>query len=366
MSINLTGQFAYQISGDFANVQAARVENTSNNRISGTLRLELWALPQPYGGSGPVQGFKLAQHFLQNATRSDDRLGPGEFYFNINFTERLINDPNTLPNGDYAITLFVTEFTGAAQNGGYSIADFGNFNQGIRVGPFGGAPAVDPDAFSPPLLDPNDDTPVTTPPPPDPNPAPPPVDTGAPESLAGDNGANKLRGGSADDVIRGLGGNDKLFGRGGDDRLIGGSGDDTLKGGGGDDKLRGGGGEDVLNGGGKNDNLKGGGATDVLTGKGGDDQIAGGGGDDIINGGRGDDTLSGGGGRDVFVFAPRDGNDVIRDFQDGLDRIQIRADAAADLSIDEVGGQTVLTIEGARITLIDTPRSQIDDSDFIF
>lgn len=355
MSIALVGSSSYRIQGDFATVTVDRVENNSQTRTSGTLRLELWALEAPYAGSGPVRGFKLVENVLDNDSRPDERLAPGEFYFDISFTDRLQVD---LPNGDYALTLFVTEFTGDAQNDGFSIADFGNFQQGLRVGPIIDdsppapipdveAPPVDPDPFDPAPVDP---TPV------DPTPIDPtPIDPG-PTVRLGDSGRNLIRGDAGDDLIRGFGGNDRLIGRGGDDKLIGGGGRDTLSGGGGQDTLAGGGGDDRLIGGGGADTVKGGGGRDILLGRRGED---------VLIGGRGNDTLLGGGDRDVFVFSGGHGFDVIRDFEVGVDMIQLRG-GAADFQFISQNGQAALTFAGGGVVFSGVAAGQIDEGDIIF
>ena len=56
---------------------------------------------------------------------------------------------------------------------------------------------------------------------------------------------------------------------------------------------------------------------------GGDDTLNGGKGDDVLFGGAGNDTLTGGEGADQFVFLANsnNGNDVITDFQAGVDKV---------------------------------------------
>jgi Ca2+-binding RTX toxin-like protein len=56
---------------------------------------------------------------------------------------------------------------------------------------------------------------------------------------------------------------------------------------------------------------------DILVGGANDDVLNGGKGDDIIFGGKGNDTLSGGAGKDIFVLAPHNGFDFIKDFGKG-------------------------------------------------
>lgn len=56
---------------------------------------------------------------------------------------------------------------------------------------------------------------------------------------------------------------------------------------------------------------------DIIVGGGNDDVLIGGKGSDIIFGGKGNDTLSGGAGKDIFVIAPNNGFDIIKDFHQG-------------------------------------------------
>ena len=64
---------------------------------------------------------------------------------------------------------------------------------------------------------------------------------------------------------------------------------------------------------------------DVLDGYGGDDTIIGSDGKDYIMGGAGNDTLTGGTGADKFIYSTKlnNGNDVIKDFTVGKDKITL-------------------------------------------
>lgn len=62
-----------------------------------------------------------------------------------------------------------------------------------------------------------------------------------------------------------------------------------------------------------------------LSGNAGQNTLFGLGGTDIINGGKADDVLHGGAAADIFVFATGTMHDMIADFQDGLDLIDITA-----------------------------------------
>jgi Ca2+-binding RTX toxin-like protein len=62
-----------------------------------------------------------------------------------------------------------------------------------------------------------------------------------------------------------------------------------------------------------------------LRGDAGADRLLGGGGSDRINGGAGGDRLAGGVGADVFAFRSGGGRDLVTDFSDGPDRLDLTA-----------------------------------------
>ena len=152
----------------------------------------------------------------------------------------------------------------------------------------------------------------------------------------------------------------------GDNRLAGGDGTDVFIGGYGDDYLHGHDGNDYLYGDGlrvptaglalsfgySNDNLYGGPGNDFLVSGGGNDYLLGQGGSDYLDGGPGNDFLAGGGsygdndvdvliggtGRDVFSVASIFWNaqeTTIRDFQDGVDSIEVEYDIPRPGQTDE-------------------------------
>ena len=168
--------------------------------------------------------------------------------------------------------------------------------------------------------------------------------------IHGLSGDDVLNGGSGDDALYGGSGDDQLNGGSGDDRLFGGSGDDKLSGGSGDDVLHGGSGDDDLSGGSGDDNLNGGSNDDHLSGGSGDDVLKGGSGDDALDGGSGDDTLTGGSGDDTYKFTGDFGSDVITDLGSD-DTIDLTAFSGItnvdDLTIQEVNGNTVITVPGS-------------------
>ena len=122
------------------------------------------------------------------------------------------------------------------------------------------------------------------------------------------------------------------------------------------------------------DTLLTGAGDDVLGGKAGDDILNGGGGNDKLIGGDGDDQLSGGLGNDTFVFEDNWGKDVVTDFEDGFDRLDLRGNTAVtgfdDLSVVQDGADTVISIDdvvdGDTITLIGVNQSLLTSDDFYF
>ncbi len=192
------------------------------------------------------------------------------------------------------------------------------------------------------------------------------------ENLWGSDHGDVLTGDHGDNVLSGLDGNDKLYGGSGYDMLNGGAGADMLDGGPYRDTLdysdsdaavtvnletgtASGGhaqGDTFRNienlwGSGHGDTLTGDFDDNVLSGLDGNDTLIGGGGFDYLNGGAGEDrliggaladTLTGGEGADIFVFASFY-EDLIEDFADGEDRIEISGGSFDDLTtmVDEKG-----------------------------
>jgi serralysin len=178
------------------------------------------------------------------------------------------------------------------------------------------------------------------------------------DQLSGNGGHDYIYGGTGADAINGGDGNDHLYGFGstagadGADTITGGSGGDYIQGNSGadyidagedDDRVQagadndtvlGGNGNDSINGNFGNDRIDGGAGNDLLRGGKGSDEIFGGDGNDRILGDLGADVLTGGAGADVFEFNGSDaaqfsldsifgGPESIRDFQDGVDRIDL-------------------------------------------
>ena len=193
------------------------------------------------------------------------------------------------------------------------------------------------------------------------------------DDLTGGAGNDEIRGNSGDDTIRGGEGDDALYGGGGEDTIFGEGGDDLILGVTGDDMLFGGAGDDNMFGRADNDMLDGGEGDDRLTGNQGDDTLLGGAGNDVFVGGGGNDTLTGGTGTDNFVFLNERGEDIITDFEVGVDNIIManrdfgdRDVAFSDLGIAQVGDDTVITERGLQITLEGVDASTVTEDDFVF
>ena len=83
------------------------------------------------------------------------------------------------------------------------------------------------------------------------------------------------------------------------------------------------------------------GGNDTIFGGGGRDDIKGGAENDIIDGGIGKDTVSGSGGADTFMLHDRSAKDVIRDFEIGIDIIDVPDTTLATLRTSNTGHLTV-------------------------
>ncbi|THH38805.1 VWA domain-containing protein [Aliishimia ponticola] len=225
--------------------------------------------------------------------------------------------------------------------------------------------------------------------------------------LIGNSGYNVLSGGAGADVLKSKGGNDRLYGGGGDDRLIGdageerligdagrdevygnagndliygGAGDDYLYGGrdmdvmygqGGADVMRGNIGGDFMDGGRGADDLRGGGSGDTIFGGSGDDFIMGENGADVLSGGSGRDVLIGGAGEDIFIFDPLCAFDSVRDFEVGVDTLDVSAfhlagfAALQEIAVDRSSGLRIDFGDGDVAFLEDMALADLSAADVI-
>jgi parallel beta-helix repeat protein len=180
-------------------------------------------------------------------------------------------------------------------------------------------------------------------------------------ALIGGSAGDRLAGDGADNRIEGLGGTDYVAGGGGNDTLLGGDGDDMLGGGLDADSVLGGNGGDVITGGS---------GRDTLLGEAGEDWLSGGDGADWLNGGAGFDALTGGAGADVFVATRGMGGDLVDDFTDGVDRIDVRDFGIAGTDgMVIVGGEdaTLISFGGDDLmVLLGIDPGALGTADFIF
>jgi hypothetical protein len=109
---------------------------------------------------------------------------------------------------------------------------------------------------------------------------------------------------------------------------------------------------------------------DRIFGTAGADTLQGDAGRDFLHDGGGSDQLLGGSGADVFVFS-RDGrDDMIADFQDGLDRIDLtdwgRIYSASALTITPTNTGATVSYGGERLTIMASGALTLTDADFVF
>lgn len=190
------------------------------------------------------------------------------------------------------------------------------------------------------------------------------VGTEEDDRIFGRKGGDRLFGEDGDDLIEGGGGRDRIFGgegrddlygdRGGD-RIDGGEGNNWLFGGAGRDKIFSGAGTDYAVGGAGNDRIETGAGNDRLFGDGGDDELFGGTGNDRLSDGAGSDRLAGGDNNDTFIFANDGEIDYILDFEDGKDKIDLRAEGSTlifpDITVSQSGSDVRLDYAGESIVI---------------
>ena len=189
----------------------------------------------------------------------------------------------------------------------------------------------------------------------------------------GGSGADILNGGDGHDTLIGGAGADELYGGGGNDLLIVDIADTVIQGGAGADRvvfqgsqafnfdLLGTGIEYVRSSTG-NDNLDATGVTSNV-------QLFGEGGNDTLTSGLGNDILTGGSGADRFVFGSNTGNDIIADWEDGVDLIDFTQNgnvtSLSDLALVNEGAHTRITYDGNSLLVLNSA-GDIDDTDFDF
>lgn len=155
-------------------------------------------------------------------------------------------------------------------------------------------------------------------------------------------GNDRITGSAFGDFAYGWTGNDKLFGNDGNDTLIGDTGKDQIRGGKGNDRL---------------------------TGGTGNDSLFGDAGKDRIEDGTGTDRLTGGTGADKFVFAMgRIDNDLVTDFEDGIDTLILDLDVPVltpddfpGIASDIAGGVRIDFDNGEVLTILGVTKAELED-----
>jgi Ca2+-binding RTX toxin-like protein len=122
------------------------------------------------------------------------------------------------------------------------------------------------------------------------------------------------------------------------------SGNDTIIGSADSELILGNEGQDIIRGGDGNETLYGGKGADQLFGDAGDD---------FLSGDRDIDTLTGGQGRDRFALSTGGGLDIITDFDNANDFIQVPADVSiSDILIQAAGANTLLVLKSTGEQLV--------------
>jgi Ca2+-binding RTX toxin-like protein len=91
----------------------------------------------------------------------------------------------------------------------------------------------------------------------------------------------------------------------------------------------------------------------AITGGEADDMISGGAGEETIDGAGGNDVMSGGLGADIFLIAHDSGTDVVTDFVQGVDKVDVRGlelsgfdQFSIEGNVIDVGDGNTLTLDG--------------------
>lgn len=138
-------------------------------------------------------------------------------------------------------------------------------------------------------------------------------------------------------------GSDSGNGTEGKDRLVGTPEADTLLGLGGNDKIIGNSGNDKLSGGNGNDKLFGDDGNDVLKGEAGKDKLS---------AGIGKNQLFGGTDRDIFFLSKGEGLAIIKDFQDGQDKLKLQGIRFNQIDIVQQGANVAISFQNDVLAIV--------------
>ena len=158
-----------------------------------------------------------------------------------------------------------------------------------------------------------------------------------------------------------------LWGASGQDWMYAGDGLDELVGEAGNDFMFGQGSQDWIFGGTGIDHVSGDEGNDFLFGLDDQDWLYGGESNDFLNGGKGNDFLTGGLGADTFFFDQENGQDLITDFENGVDHIDLSAYGFVqpqDIGMTTEAGSVTLALGGGNIVVVQGV-TQLDPTTFI-
>ena len=135
-AIYMRDSVSYRITGSTLNFQVGRVQNDRAGYTTGSLRLDLWAMPSPFDNGLPTGSRLLGRYNFTGFLQS----GFGFPNVNVNTTY------SAPPNGTYYVALVLAEFTGSS-TGSYTIRDFRQFDSPLLIGS-ATAPAILAQPFS--------------------------------------------------------------------------------------------------------------------------------------------------------------------------------------------------------------------------
>ena len=119
--LGFQGSVGYSSSGTGLNLRVGSVGNTGN-ATSGTVRLELWAMPQHFANGLPTGSINLGIYAFPTV------LAAGASFAGVNVNTRYA----VPPDGTYFVVLLLTEFTGGSGSG-YTIRDSIEFSSQLTA-----------------------------------------------------------------------------------------------------------------------------------------------------------------------------------------------------------------------------------------
>jgi hypothetical protein len=120
--LSMQGQIGYSTQGSNLTMRVDRIQN-DGDATSGTIRLELWAMPQHYANGLPVGSRNLGIFTFSNM------LAPGGGLTGVNVSTTYTSPPN----GSYYVAMLLSEFTGGSGTG-YTIRDSIEFTNILTIG----------------------------------------------------------------------------------------------------------------------------------------------------------------------------------------------------------------------------------------